>query len=171
MERTPLIGWITAAVVSCVTPASAAKFVYTKQLSNPDLRAGRKAWQQISRGFEDTGSKTVRIVARKPGEKWPNTVKQVLWGQYVEGVSAAPVKPTRAALAKAVNAVFDSSGIGTKSAPARAGLTDKLFKAVKSGMSVYSGGIWGAFDMDYAHLTIHDKAHGEMLSIYAGYSE
>jgi hypothetical protein len=154
------------------TPAEAAKFK-GGSVKDPQLAAGLKVWKGITHGCMDVGSKTLCIVSRKPAEKWENTVKQALWGQYVEGVSAAKISKTKTSLASAVSGLFDANGELSAASPAtRARVTNALYTAVKGkGKTVYSGGIWGAFDMSYTHVTVYDSKTKQLTSIFAGYSE
>jgi hypothetical protein len=161
-----------AMVATCLVaaPAEAAKFKGGK-VADTKLAAGLKMWNGMTSGCMDVGSKTLCIVSRKPTEKWVNTVKQALWGNYVEGVSAAKISNSKKSLSSAVNALFDANGeLSSKSPAVRAKLTNALFDAVK-GKTVYAGGIWGAFDMSYSHVTIYDRKTNQLMSIYAGYSE
>lgn len=155
--------------------AEAAKFkvVGPSKLASVKQQNVIKLWKQISRGECDAGYKAVCILSKKPTERWEQTIKQVLWGHYVEGVSAAPSSASKKSITSAVNAVFDAHGALSQKSPAvRQKLADALYDAVKTGKcKVYTGGIWGAFDGDYTHVTVRNPKSNQLFSIYAGYSE
>ncbi len=167
---------LALALALFVSPAAeAAKFkvVGPSKLTSAQARGAINRWNQISRGECDAGYKAVCIISKKPTERWEQTIKQVLWGNYVEGVSAAKTSATKKSIGAAVNAVFDAHGaLSQKPQTTRDKLTNALYDAVKAGKcQVYTGGIWGAFDGDYTHVTIRNPKSNQLFTIYAGYSE
>lgn len=169
------IGLVLALALLASPYAEAAKFkvVGPSKLTSVKQQNVIKMWNQISRGQCDAGYKAVCIVSKKPTEKWEQTIKQVLWGSYVEGVSAAKASASKKSITSAVNAVFDAHGdLSQKPAAVRSKLANALYDAVKAGKcQVYTGGIWGAFDGDYTHVTVRNPKSNQLFTIYAGYSE
>lgn len=162
-----------ALLVSPAAEAAKFKVVGPSKLASVKQQNVIKLWKQISRGQCDAGYKAVCIVSKKPTERWENTIKQVLWGNYVEGVSAAKASASKKSITSAVNAVFDAHGeLSQKPQAIRSKLVNALYDAVKAGKcQVYTGGIWGAFDGDYTHVTVRTPKSNQLFSIYAGYSE
>jgi hypothetical protein len=166
---------LAAALLVLPVAAHAAQYRVVSKPSNVQLQKNvLQSWKQLIRGQCDAGNKTACILSKKPTEKWESTIKQVLWGQYVEGISVGKVPATKASLRSSVNSLFDAhaGALSTTSTAARVKFADALYSAIKGKQcSVYTGGITGAFDASYQHVTIHDKKNKEIFSLYAGYSE
>ena len=169
------IGFVLAFTLLVAPAAQAAKFkvVGPSKLTSVKQQNVIKMWNQITRGECDAGYKAVCIISKKPTERWEQTIKQVLWGNYVESISAAKTSSSKKSITSAVNAVFDAHGaLSQKPQAVRSKLANALYDAVKAGKcQVYTGGIQGAFDGDYTHVTVRTPKTNQLFSIYAGYSE
>lgn len=164
--------------------AQAARFHKIETMTRPEFetlaRIAQSAVNDEVFGNCGTVVKT-KVTYKSSREPWRNSVKQMLWGEYVEGISAVEIQPkTQAAALEAIGQFADTgreSGFADDDIIAFEERELTLKKATRDALAAapdwlgFTGTIEGAFSMGLNWVAFIDTEHQEMLMFGDGYCE
>jgi len=178
MKRISLLVSLFFLVGLFALPTEAAKFkrLSLNKIADSGLARAAKRWKSLTRSASDTASAAVQILSKKESEPWEQTVKQVLWDEYTNDISAESTPKDAANIRALVEDLLEaSSWFQDEEAreQVRRELPQLLSRALRANRHtlLFTGGIGGEFDGAYMHITVVDLKNQQVVSIYGGYSE
>ena len=154
----------------------AARFERIDSLANSNLQKLKQYGDQIAADevFGVCGMvSAAHVKSKKSTEKWENTIKQILWGQYTDSMDVVSVGTSSRAVADAVTTMTGDDFDGDLDKEEAALKLKRLVtEAVQNGNTLlFKGGLEGAFSTSIGFLTIVNLETMEVLAIGDGYCE